>query len=195
MAENRAIGAGNRLPWHLPEDFLWFKQQTTGKVLLMGRKTFASIGRPLPKRTTIVLSRTAAAIPGVTVIRSLAELPAAVAGSLQANPGSCPGSGPTSGRVCPAAEIGNPLGDRVPPGGTASSTAHERSNGTSLPEVWVCGGAEIYALTLPQWSEVFLTRVKRTVAGDAFFPAFEHRFPPPAVVRDTPEFTILHYRR
>ena len=57
MAENRVIGAGNKLPWHLPEDFKWFKQQTLGKTLLMGRKTFESIGRPLPNRTNIVVSR------------------------------------------------------------------------------------------------------------------------------------------
>ena len=63
MAENRAIGAGNRLPWHLPEDFQWFKQQTTGKVLLMGRRTFESIGRPLPKRTTVV--RSLDELPGI----------------------------------------------------------------------------------------------------------------------------------
>jgi dihydrofolate reductase len=59
--------------------------------------------------------------------------------------------------------------------------------------VW--GGTEIYTLTLPSWREVFLTRVKRTVEGDASFPAFEAFFPAPTVVRDTPEFTILHYRR
>ncbi len=76
MAENRVIGAGNKLPWHLPEDFKWFKQQTLGKTLLMGRKTFDSIGRPLPGRTTLVLSRVAATITGVTVIRSLGELAA-----------------------------------------------------------------------------------------------------------------------
>lgn len=76
MAENRVIGSGNRLPWHLPEDFKWFKQQTLGKTLLMGRKTFESIGRPLPGRTTLVLSRSVAPISGVTVIRSLGEIEA-----------------------------------------------------------------------------------------------------------------------
>lgn len=144
MAENRAIGAGNKLPWHLPEDFRWFKQQTLGKTLLMGRRTFESIGRPLPGRTTLVLSRSAAAVPGVTVVRSLAEIAAAA----------------------PAAA-----------------------------EIMVCGGAEVYALTRPLWQEVFVTLVKRTVAdADAFFPGFEADFAAPVVVRDTPEFTILHYR-
>jgi dihydrofolate reductase len=145
MAENRVIGAGNKLPWHLPEDFKWFKQQTLGKTLLMGRKTYASIGRPLPGRTTLVLSRTAVPIAGVTMIRSLDEIVT----------------------VAPAATA-----------------------------IMICGGAEIYALTQARWQEVFVTRVKRTVeGGDAFFPVFEHLFPAPEIVRDTPEFTILHYRR
>src|SRR5262249_15619260 len=74
MAENRVIGAGNRIPWHLPEDFKWFKRMTTGQVIVMGRKTFESIGKPLPNRTTIVLSRSARPIQDVTVISSLSEI-------------------------------------------------------------------------------------------------------------------------
>src|SRR6188508_641958 len=57
MSLNRVIGDGNKIPWYLPEDFQWFKQVTTGHVLVMGRRTFESIGKPLPGRTTIVLSR------------------------------------------------------------------------------------------------------------------------------------------
>lgn len=75
MSRNRVIGVGNKIPWYLPEDFQWFKQTTTGHVLVMGRKTFESIGRPLPNRTTVVLSRTDFCHPGVKTIRSLEELP------------------------------------------------------------------------------------------------------------------------
>ena len=75
MSENRVIGKGNAIPWHLPEDFKWFKQVTTGNVLVMGRKTFESIGRPLPNRTTIVLSRSGFQHPGVLTISGLEELP------------------------------------------------------------------------------------------------------------------------
>ena len=57
MSQNRVIGQGGKIPWHLPEDFRWFKKMTTGQVLVMGRRTFESIGKPLPNRTTIVLSR------------------------------------------------------------------------------------------------------------------------------------------
>ena len=54
---NSVIGKDNQMPWHLPADLAWFRQKTTGKPVIMGRKTFESIGRPLPKRTNIVLSR------------------------------------------------------------------------------------------------------------------------------------------
>src|SRR2546421_3850306 len=57
MSLNRVIGAGNKIPWHLPEDFKWFKQKTSGHVVIMGRKTFESLGKPLPNRINIVLTR------------------------------------------------------------------------------------------------------------------------------------------
>ena len=74
MSLNRVIGAGNRIPWHLPEDFKWFKQMTTGQVVVMGRKTFESIGKPLPHRETIVLSRSQFSHPGVRTVASLDEI-------------------------------------------------------------------------------------------------------------------------
>jgi len=57
VAKNRVIGIEGKLPWHLPEDLKRFKKLTLGHVLVMGRKTFDSIGRPLPGRTTIVVTR------------------------------------------------------------------------------------------------------------------------------------------
>jgi dihydrofolate reductase len=74
MSENRVIGQGNRIPWHLPEDFKWFKKMTTGQVVVMGRKTFESIGRPLPNRETIVLSRSRFQHPGARIVSALSEI-------------------------------------------------------------------------------------------------------------------------
>lgn len=74
MARNRVIGANNRIPWHLPEDFKWFKQLTTGQVVVMGRKTFESIGRPLPNRTNVVLSRSNFIVPGVITLTDFSQL-------------------------------------------------------------------------------------------------------------------------
>jgi dihydrofolate reductase len=74
MSENRVIGNGGDIPWHLPEDFKWFKETTMGGILVMGRKTFDSIGRPLPGRETYVLSRTPRNIPKVHCFNDLAVL-------------------------------------------------------------------------------------------------------------------------
>jgi len=74
MSLNRVIGARNRIPWHLPEDFKWFKRTTTRHVIVMGRKTFESIGKPLPNRTTIVLTRSPGLIAGVRTIADLSQI-------------------------------------------------------------------------------------------------------------------------
>ena len=74
MASNRVIGKDNALPWRLPEDLKFFKKTTLGHPILMGRKTFESIGRPLPGRRNIVLSRTMAPTEGIEVIGSISEL-------------------------------------------------------------------------------------------------------------------------
>ncbi|MEM1060103.1 MAG: dihydrofolate reductase [Verrucomicrobiota bacterium] len=72
---NAVIGKDNGIPWHLPEDFAWFKEKTMGGTLVMGRKTYESIGRPLPGRRTVVLSRQADwSAKGVTVLARPSEL-------------------------------------------------------------------------------------------------------------------------
>lgn len=76
MASNRTIGYKNDIPWHLPDDFRWFKQTTLGHILLMGRTTFDSIGRVLPGRETWVLSRSASSLPApVKVFHRIEDLP------------------------------------------------------------------------------------------------------------------------
>jgi dihydrofolate reductase len=143
MSLNRVIGSGNRIPWHLPEDFRWFKRMTAGQIIVMGRRTFESIGRLLPGRETIVLTRSEALIPGVRVAASLAEI--------------------------------NPINESR--------------------EVFICGGAQVYAQALPLCSDLYLTLVKRTVEGDAFFPPFEQQFVAVETILDAPEFRITHYQR
>ena len=143
MSLNRVIGRGNQIPWHLPEDFKWFKRMTTGNVVVMGRKTFESIGKPLPNRETIVVSRSGFAYPGVRTVASLEEI------DLE----------------------------------------------QETREVFICGGTQIYAQTLSRCSDLYMTVVKREVEGDAFFPRFEDQFESVETVSDTPDFTIIHYRR
>jgi dihydrofolate reductase len=77
-SDNDVIGVGNQLPWRLPDDLKRFKALTMGKPMLMGRKTFESIGRPLPGRTSIVITRQSAlAVPGVIVASSIDQALAA----------------------------------------------------------------------------------------------------------------------
>jgi len=75
--EHGLIGAGGQLPWRLPADMAWFRENTLGKTILMGRKTFDSIGRPLPERNNIVITSHDIKIDGCTVVHSLNEAIAA----------------------------------------------------------------------------------------------------------------------
>jgi dihydrofolate reductase len=79
-SDNDVIGRDNALPWHLPADFAHFRRVTMGKPILMGRRTHESIGRPLPGRRNLVLSRGDFLAPGVETVHSIEEALALVAG-------------------------------------------------------------------------------------------------------------------
>lgn len=81
VARNGVIGREGELPWRLPDDLAHFKKITLGKPIVMGRRTYESIGRPLPGRLNLVLSRSVEAIPGCTVVRSVDEALAAARGA------------------------------------------------------------------------------------------------------------------
>lgn len=84
VADNRAIGRDNALMWHISEDMKYFRKVTAGSPVIMGRKTYESIGRPLPKRRNIVVSRSLKTLEGVETVRSLDE-----AFALAGNGGQC----------------------------------------------------------------------------------------------------------
>ncbi len=122
-----AIGRGNALPWHLPDDLKRFKALTLGKTILMGRKTAESLARALPKRRNLVLTRSGQApFDGMQAVATLEE-------------------------ACALADA------------------------DSASELCVIGGAEVYALTLPFATRLYLTHVDTAVDdADTFFPAFDH---------------------
>ncbi len=120
IANNRVIGKGGKLSWHISEDLKRFKRLTTGHTILMGRKTWESIGKPLSNRRNVVITSTP--IPG---IECYASMDAALAA----------------------------LKDQE--------------------HVFVIGGAQIYAETLCNADELYLTFVDQTVEGDAYFPEYE----------------------
>ena len=122
VAQNGVIGDKNSLLWHISEDMRFFKRTTSGHPVIMGRKTYESLGRPLPNRTNVVISRTMGEIEGCPVVRSLEE---AIA-------------------LFPAEE-----------------------------EVFVIGGAQIYALALDVAARFYLTRVGHDYEGDTSFPKWD----------------------
>ena len=74
MADNNVIGKDNQMPWHLPEDLKYFKRVTMAKPVIMGRKTFESLGKPLPNRTSIIITRNKNyKVEGCIVVHSLKE--------------------------------------------------------------------------------------------------------------------------
>ena len=73
MTKNHVIGKDNTMPWHLPVDLAWFRQNTIGKPVIMGRKTYESIGRLLPKRPNIILSRSGFEAEGAYSASNLAQ--------------------------------------------------------------------------------------------------------------------------
>ena len=143
MAENRIIGNKGDIPWHLPGDFKWFKQTTMGQIVVMGRKTYESIGRPLPGREIFVLSRTPREIRGVHSFTDLTMLD------------------------------------------------HLKTDKT----IWIAGGGEIYQQMFPHLSELYLTRVHRTVEGDTLFPEFEDTFELAETIQENIDFTIERWAR
>ena len=180
MSLNRVIGMGNTIPWHLPEDFKWFKKMTSGNVVIMGRKTFESLGnKPLPNRINIVLSRH----PG----RLQKGLPGVFGNAWV-------GRGKTHFPE-------KPTQFELPKvGGAATVDLRIIKNFLKLDpessplEFFICGGAQIYKQALPYCSDLYLTVVKREVEGDAVFPPFEDKFDLVETLRDEKEFKILHYR-
>ncbi len=123
MAENRTIGLGNALPWRIPEDLRHFKSLTMGHHIVMGRKTYDSIGRPLPGRTTVVVTRDRNwKMDGCIIAHSPEEAIAACAGD---------------------------------------------------EEIFIVGGAELYAQTLPLADVLYITEIRQVIEGDAHFPEFD----------------------
>jgi len=179
MSLNRVIGADGKIPWHLPEDFKWFKKMTMGNVIVMGRKTFESLGRPLPNRKNLVLSR-----HPQRLIKSHPE----IFGQYHEWRG---GEHLKRAHQFRFTKLGEMVETEI-----FVFNSLDRLNPDEFPnEIFICGGADIYAQALPRCSDLYLTLVKREVEGDAFFPPFEDKFVLAEEILDTPEFKILHYRR
>lgn len=147
MSQNRVIGRQQTIPWHIPGEQLRFKRATWGHPLIMGRKTFASIGRALPGRRNIVVSRD-----------------------------------PTY--PAPGGEVATSLEDAL-------------ARCVGYAKVFVIGGEQIFREALAHTDTVILTTIPREVAGDTFFPVFEHDFTKVGseLVTEPEPYTVAVYRR
>ncbi len=179
MSENRVIGSGNRIPWHLPEDFRWFKRMTSGKTVVMGRRTFESLGRPLPNRINVVLTRDPKRLHGAS------DVPAEYRGAKV---------GPSALSVLQQASGSQTsLSSAVPTELLLFGDLKELLEAAPSGDVWVIGGASVYEQALPYCDELFLTHVKRVVDGDTYFPDFEDQFTAVADVLENDDFKVTHY--
>jgi dihydrofolate reductase len=185
MSLNRVIGADGKIPWHLPEDFKWFKKMTLGNVVVMGRRTFESLGKPLKNRKNLILTH-----HPQRLIKTHPE----IFGQYHEWRGGL--------------KVGGIL--KKPYQFEFYFTKDEKGSQTEIlifnsleklnpndfkTDTLICGGAQIYQQALPRCSDLYLTLVKREIANaDALFPLFEEKFVLTEEIRDEPEFKILHYR-
>ena len=179
MSVNRVIGAGNQIPWHIPEDFKWFKQVTLGHLIVMGRKTFESIGKPLPGRKNLILTRHP---------QRLIKKHPQIFGQYHEWRG---GQHLTRPYQFHFAKLGEKIETEI----FIFNTLDKLEPAEFSNDIFICGGAQIYEEALPRCSDLYLTLVKREIeGGDAFFPPFEDKFELVETVRDELQFKILHYR-
>ena len=147
VADNGAIGKDNDLLWHIAEDMKYFRRTTTGNPVVMGFRTFLSIGRPLPKRVNIVIStRSWADVPeGVIVARSLEEAYSLAEKAV----GGCEATGNVTSRE----KIG--------------ADEEER-------KIFIMGGGETYRKALPTADKLYITHVHAAIDdADTFFPVID----------------------
>lgn len=157
MTENRVIGLDGGMPWRMSADLRRFKRITMGHHILMGRKTFESIGRPLPGRTSVVITRSA----------------------IYDGSGRPVGDSVTN---CALDSTATPPGDAVqsressvdrPSVLVARSLDEAIELAAEDPEIFITGGAQIFALGLSLAKRIYLTRLHCTTEGDTFFPSVD----------------------
>ncbi|MBL4805453.1 MAG: dihydrofolate reductase [Alphaproteobacteria bacterium] len=162
IAQNYALGKDNALIWHLPKDLKHFKSKTLGKPIIMGRKSYESLGKPLPKRPNLVVSRTFDKIPDMQPSDLFNDMESAI-----------DVSGKASIKVAAVPE-------NVPEGpflysnlADAIEAAKEMANKMGEDEIFITGGGQIYKETLPYTERLYLTILDREYDADVFFPKFD----------------------
>jgi len=157
MDNNKLIGKENGMPWHIPGEQVYFKSVTMGKPIVMGRKTFDSIGKPLPGRPNFVVTRnTEWSFDGVQVFHSLHE---AIDGAMQFY---AQHDAVATAQHATAQHTGNAT--------TATQTASPELS--TSPEVMVIGGAGLCRGAMPITKRIYLTHIDHEYEGDIWFDSF-----------------------
>ncbi|MBS1174694.1 MAG: dfrA [Burkholderiaceae bacterium] len=170
ISQNRGLGKNNQLLWKIPQDLSFFKKVTSGSPIIMGNKTYYSIGRPLPNRLNIVLSRTLVQhnikIDGCEVVSSIKDAIALATNYL------------TLRKLTHFEPSEQPIDSKEESIilATHQLAEHNRlSNPYIEPEIFIIGGAQIYANALKNniVDRVLLTEIHQTSDADVFFPVLE----------------------
>jgi dihydrofolate reductase len=154
IAKNHAIGKDGGMIWHLPEDLKHFKRTTMGKPILMGRKSYESLGKPLPGRPNIVVSRNFDSLPQSEATEIHKDMEAAA---------------PTRDQTTPTPHELHYV-KSISEGIEKMRSMAEELN---IDEIFITGGGQIYAETLPYTQRLYLTVLDREYEGDTFFPEFD----------------------
>ncbi len=152
IAKNYAIGKDNGMIWHLPADLKHFKRTTMGKPILMGRKSYESLGKPLPGRPNIVVSRSYASLPENTPTSIFKDMESVDGGEAR------------------IVNEGPFLFDTLD-GGIAAMMKMGQDMGVN--EVFITGGGQVYAKTLPITDRLYITVLDRDYDAEVFFPKFD----------------------
>lgn len=130
VAQNGIIGRDNDMPWHLPDDFAFFKRKTSHHAIVMGRKSLEALGKPLRNRTSIVITRNPDfKAENVTIVHTLEEA------------------------IAEAQKVDKQL--------------------YQTDEIFVIGGAEVYAMAMPIATTLYLTEINQVYEGDTYFPQYD----------------------
>lgn len=149
VAENNAIGMKGKLPWNIPEDLKFFQQKTKGKALIMGRKTFESLGKPLPHRLNVIITRQKKS--GFSELHT-------------ENNQMTDGDDPLLMKKLPSLIVCSSLKSAM------SFCEKPEVLKKYGHEIFIIGGGEIYKQSLPLVKRIYLTRIHRAYPGDAFYP-------------------------
>ena len=183
IAKNNVIGKDNAMLWHIPTDLKHFKRTTLGKPIIMGRKSYEALGKALPGRPNIIISRTSKTIPKTAT----KDAPTQIFKDME--------NGNTTASPPPVHHVKS-IEDSI-------ECAKSIARNSGIDEIFITGGGEIYRQTLPITQRLYVTILDREYEGDIYFPAINwnewdikhEEKHPENTEKNRPAFTIYTLQR